>query len=224
MPSAAKPATPSLLRQLARRGLAATLPRRWLLVRGSPRSRSVCLTFDDGPHPVHTPRLLEVLKQQQVPATFFVVGREVERYPDVVRRILAEGHALGHHSFSHGDPARTSARELLEEVRATEAVLNRVAGASPSLFRPPHGKLTAGKLWRLWRGGQTVVLWNVDPKDFACPTAEELRAWFRLHPLRGGDVVLLHDTHPHAAEVLPELIAAARVCGLDFTTPRWWVG
>src|SRR5262249_22133542 len=94
----------------------------------------------------------------------------------------------------------------------------------PRLFRPPHGKLTAGKLLRLWRGGQTVVLWNVDPKDFACRTGEELRAWFGRRPLQGGVVVLLHDDRPHAATALPGLIEATRKRGLRFTTPLPWVG
>jgi peptidoglycan/xylan/chitin deacetylase (PgdA/CDA1 family) len=203
--------------------MAATLPRRLFLVRGPARSNSVCLTFDDGPHPEHTPRVLDVLKEQGVTATFFVIGERAERNGEVVRRIVDEGHALGHHSFTHSDPARTAARTLLDEVRKTRTTLAALAGVSPPLFRPPHGKLTTAKLWGLWRDGQTVVLWNVDPKDFSCRTEGELRAWFQARPLRGGDIVLMHDNHPHAAGVLAEVIGTARGAGLTFTTPLEWV-
>jgi peptidoglycan/xylan/chitin deacetylase (PgdA/CDA1 family) len=181
------------------------------------------LTFDDGPHPEHTPRLLDILKTEGVAATFFVVGREAGNHPEIVRRIVDEGHTLGHHTFTHGDPSRMCSRELLEEVRETQSVLTRIAGVSSSLFRPPHGKLTAAKLWRLWGSGQTIVLWNVDPKDYACRDANDLRIWFQQHPLDGGDVLLLHDNQPHAIDMLPDLIRDVRRRGLAFTTPREWV-
>jgi peptidoglycan/xylan/chitin deacetylase (PgdA/CDA1 family) len=88
------------------------------------------------------------------------------------------------------------------------------------LFRPPHGKVTALKLWDLWRNGQMVVLWNVDPTDFRCGSEDELRLWFEARPPQGGDIVLLHDNVPHAAGVLPELIRSARSRGLTFATPE----
>lgn len=223
MPSAVEPRGPSRLRQLARAGLAVALPRRWYLVRGPRRSASVCLTFDDGPHPVHTPRILDALRSVGATATFFVVGERAERYPHLVRWIVAEGHALGHHSFTHSNPALTSAAQLLDEVRRTRAVLHGITGRAPVLFRPPNGKLTARKALGLWRAGQSVILWNVDPKDFSRGSADELRDWFRQRPLVGGDVVLLHDNQPHAAGAIPELVRATRARGLTFTTPLQWL-
>jgi peptidoglycan-N-acetylglucosamine deacetylase len=193
------------------------------LVRGPQGSREVCLTFDDGPHPEHTPRLLEVLGNHGIVSTFFVVGQQARRYPELVRRLAAEGHVVGHHSYYHAHPGRTSARQLLEEVQQTSDLLSGLLGQAPELFRPPHGKLTGAKLWQLWRAGQTVVLWNVDPKDFALHSAGEALTWFQSRPLQGGDIVLFHDTHPFAAEILPELIRATRQRGLSFTTPRHWL-
>jgi peptidoglycan/xylan/chitin deacetylase (PgdA/CDA1 family) len=214
---------PPRYRQLVRATLATTLPRRLLLVRGPAAGGSVCLTFDDGPHPENTPAVLDVLKKEGVSATFFVIGQRAQRYPRLVRRMAAEGHLIGHHSFSHAEPGRTTARQLLEEVGRTQELLARLVGRPSPWFRPPKGKVTARKLWRLWRAGQRVVLWNVDPKDYACRSAAEVRAWFARRPLEGGDVVLLHDSHPHAAGVLPELIHAARRRGLNFVTPARWV-
>ena len=210
-------------RQLVRGAMAAALPRRQFLVSGPRQSNSVCLTFDDGPDPEHTPRVLDALQAAGVPATVFVIGERAERHPDLIRRIVAEGHALGDHSFTHSDPRKTSARQLLGEVRRTRAVLTDLVGKAPTLFRPPHGKLTAGKFLGLWREGLTVVLWNVDPKDFSRGSDDELRGWFRDRPLRGGDVVLFHDDRPHAAGVLAELVRAGRDRGLTFTTPLAWL-
>lgn len=206
-------------RRWARTALAALLPRRWLTLGGDPLGRQVCLTFDDGPHPEHTPRLLDVLREHRVPATFFVVGELAERYPGLVRRMAAEGHLVGNHSFSHSPALRTaSAREYMEEVRQTNRVLAALLGREPEMYRPPYGHLTAPVLVRLWQAGLTTVLWNVDPKDYLRHSPEEVREWFRQRPLRGGDLVLLHDRLPYAAEVLPEVIGAARGAGLTFAT------
>jgi peptidoglycan/xylan/chitin deacetylase (PgdA/CDA1 family)/glycosyltransferase involved in cell wall biosynthesis len=215
---------PSKLRQLARWGMAMTLPRPYFLVRGPAHSDRVCLTFDDGPHPEHTPRLLDVLKDHDVCATFFLVGCYAEAYPELVRRIIDEGHAVGNHTYTHADPQTISSRALLQEVRRTHEALRRIAGCSTSLFRPPHGKLSAGKLLSLWSARQSIVLWNVDPKDFQQASSAELRQWFSDRPLHAGDVVLLHDNHPHAAELLPNLIHETRRQGLAFERVSAWTG
>jgi peptidoglycan/xylan/chitin deacetylase (PgdA/CDA1 family) len=181
------------------------------------------LTFDDGPHPEHTPAVLDVLKKEEVGATFFLLGDRARRFPGLVRRIAAEGHLIGHHSFSHSEPGRTSARQLLDEVSRTQDVLTALVGRPSPWFRPPKGKLTAAKLVRLWRAGQTVVLWNVDPKDYSCQSPQEVRDWFDRHPLGGGDLVLLHDNVPYAGGMLTDLIHATRRRGLNFVTPEQWV-
>src|SRR5262249_55671830 len=95
------PVNPFGIRQHMRGVMAAVLPHRLFLVRGKPRTNSVSLTFDDGPHPEHTPRLLDLLKKHEIKATFFVVGRQAERYPDLVRRMADEGHDVANHSFFH---------------------------------------------------------------------------------------------------------------------------
>jgi peptidoglycan/xylan/chitin deacetylase (PgdA/CDA1 family) len=211
------------LRQIIRRLLASTLPRRRFLVAGPRRSQAVCLTFDDGPHAVHTPPLLDVLRDLGVPGTFFLVGERAARHPDLVRRLVAEGHAVGHHSFHHYDPARTSSRQMAAEIRRQQRLFRELIGAPQLLFRPPHGKLTPFKILRCWANGMKVILWNRDPKDYTRRHAHQVRAWFRAHPLRGGDIVLLHDNQPFAAEVVPELVQTARAAGLSFATIRDWV-
>lgn len=208
-------------RQILRRTISTLCPRTMFLTRG-PGQSGVCLTFDDGPHPVHTPRVLDVLGTHGVRATFFLVGREAARYPEVVQRIIDEGHDIGHHSYDHRPPELTSAAELVSEIGRTSAIFERVAGRPIRLVRPPHGKVTISKLWQLWRRGYTVVLWSVDPKDFACRSDEQLKGRLSQHEFRGGDVVLLHDNHQYAAEVLGDLIAGARARKLEFCRISQW--
>jgi len=99
----------------------------------------------------------------------------VEKHPEVVRRIAAEGHAIGHHTYFHEEPKSVSSRQLMEEVGRTDALFKEILGERSRIFRPPWGKLTVGKLMRLWRAGQQVVLWNLDPKDSDRESAEEVR-------------------------------------------------
>lgn len=211
----------SLFKQ-AGRAMTALLPRHVYLSRGPRRSRAVCLTFDDGPHPELTPRLLDLLAELEVPATFFVIGREAEKYPDVVRRIVAEGHAVGNHSYSHPRRETLTTQTMAEEIRLGSEALARIVGTPPTLFRPPRGQVTTRDLWRLWRGGITTVLWNVDPKDYNKKSADAVRDCFRGRAFQSGDLVLFHDIHPHAIEVLPELVASVRSRGLGFTTAEAW--
>jgi peptidoglycan/xylan/chitin deacetylase (PgdA/CDA1 family) len=189
---------------------------------GPAASRSIALTFDDGPHPTHTPAVLDRLRALGVRATFFVVGSRAEAHPSLVARIAAEGHEIGHHSYAHTAPPETSARTLVDEARRTSALLERIVGRRPVLFRPPHGKLSPGKLLGLWALGQTIVLWNRDPKDFACTSDEPIRQWFEGAPLAGGDIVLLHDVHPNIAPALDVVVARAAGLGLGFGTPDEW--
>jgi peptidoglycan/xylan/chitin deacetylase (PgdA/CDA1 family) len=181
------------------------------------------LTFDDGPHPEHTPPVLDILRKERIAATFFVVGREAERFPELVRRIAAEGHVVANHSFAHADPANTTPREFLDDIRRSDELLATIVGrSSPSLLRPPFGRLSFAKLIGCWRSRQTIVLWNRDTRDFASRSAEEILARLRSRPWRGGDLVLLHDNHPRAAEALPALAADVRAHGLAFTTVDKW--
>ena len=207
-------ASPSGLRQALRGALSRTLPRHLFMTCGPVDTQAACLTFDDGPHPQHTPRLLDILNNCEVQATFFVVGKHAQQHPQLIERICREGHSIGHHSFTHSDPSTTSAETLVAEINQTAGILQNQLGSSPRLFRPPHGKITTTKMLRLWHMGQTIVLWNRDPKDFECKSAAELSDRLETNPIGARDIVLLHDTFPHAAQVLPQIIEGARRRGV----------
>ncbi len=214
----------SATRQLVKRALETALPRRLFLVRGPRDAGAIGLTFDDGPHPEHTPRVLDALARHGIRATFFLVGERAAAEPEIVRRIAREGHAVGHHSFHHGDPETTRAGELARESQRTADLLATLTGRRPALFRPPHGKLGAAKLAGAWRRGDTVVLWNVDPKDFASASASETLQRLAARPFEPGDIILLHDTNPRAAEVVDRVVPLVRRAGLAFTTLEPWAG
>ncbi len=216
------PSGPSAWRQAMRRALSGSLPPALFITSGPPGSNHVCLTFDDGPHPVHTPRVLDALRAVGIRATFFVVGREAERHPALVRRIADEGHDVGHHSYFHTEPALTFVTDFVDEARRTARLLDEIVGQKTRLFRPPSGKLTPAKLAGLWALGQSVVLWNNDPRDYTCTSADEVARRFEAQPLRAGDLVLMHDIHPHAAGAIPALADAVRRKGLAFVPVSEW--
>ncbi len=203
--------------------MTAVLPRRLFMTSGPPSTRSVALTFDDGPDPDHTPAVLDRLRALGVRATFFVIGQKAEAQPALMARIAEEGHEIGHHSWSHAPPEETSAFELVSEARRTSAALGRLVGKRPCLYRPPYGKLTPGKLLGLWGLGQTVVLWNRDPRDFGSAGVSAIRRWFDAEPLAPGDILLLHDVHPHVAPALDALVERAARLRLRFGTPTEWL-
>lgn len=187
----------SLLRQLAKRTLTVVLPRNAIVARGA--GNQFALTFDDGPHPELTPQLLDALNAAGISATFFVVGERAALHRDILKRIAADGHEIGNHTWSHSEPRETSARKLIGEVRRTRELIEDVTGRECRLFRPPKGELTLRKLLALRREGQAIVLWNQDTKDYRMSDASvEMTDWCRGYQPAAGDIVLMHDNHPHA--------------------------
>lgn len=195
----------SPFRQIVKQSLALLLPSERFLLNGPRQTRDIALTFDDGPDPEQTTALLDLLKSLDIRGTFFVQGNRAETSPKLIERIVAEGHTLGHHSWSHGEPRETSARELVDEIQRTRRLLERIAGVSSNLFRPPKGKLSVEKFRELWRLEQTIVLWNVDPRDYALRSGETLDRWVDEYNPTAGDILLFHDIHPHCRRAIARL-------------------
>jgi peptidoglycan-N-acetylglucosamine deacetylase len=211
-------------RQLLRRALGMVLPPERFLLAGPTGAAQVALTFDDGPHPEWTPRLLDGLAAANVRATFFVVGAAAERHPALVERMHREGHLVGHHSWTHSEPATTSTATLAAEVDRCRALLSDLLGVPSDWFRPPKGQLTLAKLAMLLRRGQRIALWSADPRDYALSDAAPLAAWAAAQPPAPGAIVLLHDVHPHAVDALPSFLAW-RDRGVDLVRlDAWFAG
>jgi peptidoglycan/xylan/chitin deacetylase (PgdA/CDA1 family) len=198
-----------------------------VLRHGNPALPYLALTFDDGPDPRFTPEVLRILAKEQVPATFFLVGAHAERYPDLVRRIQADGHEIGSHTYSHRSLFLLPAAATALEVDRAEAVLVRLTGERPHLFRPPRGLFDL-RLRRLLAAHRcTVVLWSVSSRDWA-EVSPRLIASNVLGPARGGDIVLFHDSgaifasaggdRRHMLQALPYVIRRLKAEGFQFVT------
>jgi peptidoglycan/xylan/chitin deacetylase (PgdA/CDA1 family) len=208
---------------------------RWQLfvdavVRGPQGAQGVALTFDDGPDPVSTPRILDVLAKHGAKATFFVVGRKVDEHPEVVRAILAQGHAVGLHSYAHDRLfALRGERRVREDLARGIAALEKVTGERPLLFRPPIGH-TNPILARVADSlDLTVVGWSVGARDgLASAKMDDVVARVRAG-LRDGAIVLMHDAaergerEPVAVSALPLVLDAIAAMGLDVVPLAPWV-
>lgn len=174
-------------------------------------SRAVFLTLDDGPHPEHTPRVLDRLAEANVRATFFVIGREAEKHPEIVHRMIAEGHSIGDHTWSHQDIRTLPKTQFLDELRRSSELLSSITGSPIRLFRPPYGKLGARQFIMLLRLGYTVTLWNIDTRDYLCRSELDVREQLNGWKMRSGDIVLLHDCMEHAPASIEWIIRQARL-------------
>lgn len=155
------------------------------------------LTFDDGPHPEFTPRLLDILERHQARATFFMIGESAQRHPELVRRIAEAGHAIGNHSWDHASFPLISRRERREQIRACERA---IAPYGHRIFRPPYGEQSlASHLDALWLGYR-VIAWNLEVRDWWDHDAYRM-ADLLVDRIQPGSVVILHDAlfrHPCA--------------------------
>lgn len=156
------------------------------------QSDRIYLTFDDGPDPEWTPRVLDALAAAQVKATFFAIGEQAQRAPEVMRRIQAGGHGIGNHTFSHRHPWFMSQRIARAQVRDGANALSDVLGAAPKFYRPPHGRERACMSDEAHRCGEQVVLWDISAVDWG-PLGAAAGIGKRLNRIKGGDVVLMHD-------------------------------
>lgn len=174
---------------------------------GNASSQKVALTFDDGPDPRYTPRCLEILKAHQVHATFFLVGEQVRRYPDLAREIRAQGHDVGNHTWGHRHHWLLSPQKAKVEVREGARVIMEVIGERPRFFRPPFGEMNLFSYWAAACLKERCVLWSIAAKDWQRGRSA---AWITrgvTSRLRGGAIVLLHDSG--GAEGAPEAMLQA---------------
>jgi glycosyltransferase involved in cell wall biosynthesis/peptidoglycan/xylan/chitin deacetylase (PgdA/CDA1 family) len=199
-----------------RRIAMACFPASFVRWSGAPDTRRVALTFDDGPDPIYTPKLLEVLRRHGARATFFVIGQHASAHPELVKAMLADGHEVANHSFTHAHFSQLTWREAWQEIVSTESVLLRTAhGQQRPYFRPPRGTIRLATILLPWLARLTVVLWNVDLKDFSADRADQITSRLADRPIRGGDIVLYHGQNPAALEALPSIISSVQVRGLQ---------
>lgn len=189
------------------------------LVRGPRNSKSLLLTFDDGPHVVSTLPLLKILADEHVPATFFVIGKMAEKRPDLVRAIVKAGHTVANHTFSHVTLTNFSVDEQRTEYRANNELIEKITGQRMRFCRPPGGDYNGDTLKAAREEGLTTVLWTDDPGDFANP-GDGIVLDRTLKKLNNGGIILLHDGSQNTLDTLREFIHEARERGFSFVTPQ----
>lgn len=185
--------------------------------KGSPRVRAAALTFDDAPHPMYLPLVLDVLRRANVKATFFVIGRNAEAYPYFVRDMVADGHEVGNHTYHHVRLPRLPDAAVTSELQATNDVIRRITGRTARYFRPPGGEYSGRTLSVARALGLTTTFWTDDPGDFANPGQATVESRLVRH-LRPGGIVLLHDNAPEGLAVLTRFAQVARSRGLSLVT------
>ena len=185
----------------------------------------IALTFDDGPHPTHTPRLLDILKQRNVKATFYVIGSNVSRHPHIVRRILAEGHEIGNHTQNHPNLSPMSDDGVRRELNGViSAMQNAAPNYRMNTMRPPYGALKQSQReWIFREYGYPTIMWSVDPEDWRRPGPSVVTQRI-LSNTRSGGIVLAHDIHGPTIDAMPATIDGLLGRGFRFVTVSQLIG
>lgn len=184
---------------------------------GDQSRKEVALTFDDGPHPKYTPQLLRILKEEDVPATFFVVGEMAEKHADLIRADVAGGHIIGNHTYHHVSLVKIPPEYIATEIKACGEVIESILGRPPHLFRPPGGEYDQDVAQAAEALGYKIVLWTDDPGDYASPGRDVIEQR-TLDRVGNGGIILLHDGIQQTINILPDLIHKLKARGYRFVT------
>ena len=197
-----------------------------LIAIGDSEEKNVALTFDDWPDDIFTPQILDVLKEKNVKATFFVIGKRAEGYPKVMRRIVDESHLVGNHTWSHPNIMKISLEDAKQEVLKTEKLLKSYCDDSADrikIFRSPYGSIDPERVEFISNIGYKIIAWNVDSLDWKGLSAEEVKTNV-LENVTEGSIILQHSAGGEgedlsgSVEALPEIIDVLKEEGFEFVT------
>ena len=152
----------------------------------------IALTFDDGPHPKYTPQILEILDRYHIKATFFTVGINAYYYPQTLKKVIDAGHEIGNHTYTHPKVSTIEKGRLREEVESCENMIFSLTDYRTKLFRPPEGMIDSDLLSILGNLDYSVILWDIDTRDWAHTPADEI-AEHIIKNISSGDIILMHD-------------------------------
>ena len=176
--------------------------------------KRIALTFDDGPHPIYTPQMLELLKEEQVPATFFLLGENVELYGDVVKEIAKEGHLIGNHTYHHVQITSLSLEEACKEIQETSDLIEELTGTGTEYVRPPFGTWNKELEERL---DLIPVMWSIDTKDWTTQNVD----WIVQEAVKHAedhDIILMHDSYQSTVDAVKRVIEQLEAEGFEFVT------
>lgn len=174
----------------------------------------VALTFDDGPHPDVTPRILSILNKYHAKATFFMLGNRVKNYPDIAKSVASCGHEIGNHTWSHPILTKLTMEEILYEFNSTDQAIYEATGQHPTLFRPPYGATNDNIKAQI---PVPTVIWSIDTLDWKHRNAQQLVTNVQ-NSLHNNAIILMHDIHPTTADAMDPLLAYLQQQGYQFVT------
>ena len=180
------------------------------------KAKCIALTFDDGPVR-QTATVLDALRARGARATFFVLGSMARQHPALLRRMLAEGHAIGNHSWNHPQFFRMSTAAVRKQVGSTNAVIRKATGTTPTMMRPPFGEQNGRIRKALGRSGDAVILWNVDTEDWKYRNTKRVADYVVKHARRNA-IVLMHDIRPTTRAAVPSMVARLQAKGYTLVT------
>jgi len=176
------------------------------------------LTFDDGPHAILTPKLLDILKEKKAKATFFVIGLKARMHPDILKRIVEEGHELANHTWNHPILSKLQVEDVHAQMEKTNQAIFEATNKKPEVMRPPYGN-TNGKLNEYLTNNEKlkVIMWSIDTNDWRRPAPQAIVDKV-TKSVKPGSVILCHDIHPGTIEAMPMLIDKLTEKGYQFVT------
>jgi len=192
------------------------VPDRYFVTRCFRDKYSVYLTFDDSPHPVWTPRSMDVLEQYDIKATYFLVGQEAMRHAGIVKEIVERGHTIGNHTYTHRSVVGLGKKDLEMEIMENRKRLSDLSGQDVKMFRPPWGRLDFRSAGYIILRGQQIVMWSLDSTDYKMAGADAIVDWFDKVGVRAGEIMLFHDDNEQTITALPDLIEKVQRNGLVF--------
>ncbi len=176
----------------------------------------VALTFDDGPRKGTTDEILKILEEENVRATFFVLGEMAAKNPEILRKIYLSGNEIANHTYNHPNLKKISLAEAEKEIRKTDEIIFEITGSTPRLLRAPGGNVTA-ELKELFLD-RRFVLWTVDSLDWKYRSTEHLISFFKTASLKNGDIILMHDIRETTKDALREVIRIIKNRGFEIVT------
>jgi len=191
---------------------------------GDSKSSYIALTFDDGPNPEYTPKLLDILKEHGVKATFFVVGKNAKQYPHILRRIHSEGHLVGCHSYSHRHAWLLSPMSTIRDLKQVYKILEDELKQLPGWYRPPWGMFNLLTLLAAKKMGLKTAYWSIEAQDWESKTTPQHIYNTVISRAKGGSIIVLHDSGgatgapARTLEALPSIISALKQKGYKFVT------
>lgn len=181
----------------------------------------IALTFDDGPDLKYTPQVLDILLEKNIKATFFIVGVQINKYPEVVLRMVEEGHLIANHTYYHPNLTTLNKAELLKELDDTDDLIESIVGFKPQIVRPPYGAINKEVRQRIEETGRSIVMWNIDPRDWASTPVKEMYENVMTNARDKGNI-LFHSFGgkqiQNTVDLLPDVIDSLTEEGYTFVT------